>query len=157
MLLLLLCRVVVVVVVVVLKSALCWGMMIFEFNSCLSRFLCTLCGGFRRAQRKNSAAPLQHYRAEVLTNSFSLSVRIFIRRKPRARTKKVNRSKRSKRQTRRRRRRRRRNKIIRIRKTQTSSTIYPATKSTSQTSSPVDEPVDRRGRCLRNRCTPRRT
>ena len=133
-------------------------MMIFEFNSCLSRFLCTLCGGFRRAQRKNSAAPLQHYRAEVLTNSFSLSVRIFIRRKPRARTTKVNRSKRSKRQTRRRRRRRRRrNKMFRIRKTQTSSTIYPATKSTSQTSSPVDEPVDRRGRCLRNRCTPRRT
>ena len=139
-------------------------MMIFEFNSCLSRFLCTLCGGFRRAQRKNSAAPLRYSRAEVLTNSFSLSlslsVRIkFIRRKPRARTTKVNRSKRSKRQTRRRRRRRRRrrNKMIRIRKTQTSSTIYPATKSTSQTSSPVDEPVDRRGRCLRNRCTPRRT
>ena len=137
-------------------------MMIFEFNSCLSRFLCTLCGGFRRAQRENSAAPLQYYRAEVLTNSFSLSLSVrikFIRRKPRARTTKVNRSKRSKRQTRRRRRRRRRrrNKMIRIRKTQTSSTIYPATKSTSQTSSPVDEPVDRRGRCLRNRCTPRRT
>ena len=132
-------------------------MMIFEFNSCLSRFLCAPCGGFRRARRENSAAPLRYSRAEVLTNSFSLSVRIFIRRKPRARTKKVNRSKRSKRQTRRRRRRRRRNKIIRIRKTQTSSTIYPATKSTSQTSSPVDEPVDRRGRCLRNRCTPRRT
>lgn len=145
----------VVVVVVVIKSALCLGMMIFEFNSCLSRFLCTLCGGFKRVQRKNSAAPLQYYRAEVLTNSFSFYVRIFIRRKPRARTRKVNRSKRSKRQTRR--RRRRRNKIIRIRKTQTSSTIYPATKSTSQTSSPVDEPVDRRGRCLRNRCTPRRT
>jgi hypothetical protein len=136
-----------------LLRALCvW---IFEFNSCLSRFLCTLCGGFKRVQRKNSAAPLQYYRAEVLTNSFSFYVRIFIRRKPRARTRKVNRSKRSKRQTRR--RRRRRNKIIRIRKTQTSSTIYPATKSTRQTSSPVDEPVDRRGRCLRNRCTPRRT
>jgi len=92
-------------------------------------------------------------RADVLTNSLSLY--IHIRRKPRARTKKVNRSKRSKRQTRRRRRRRKMQ--IRIRKTQTSSTIYPATKSTSQTSSPVDVPVDRRGRCLRNRCTPRRT
>ena len=139
---------------------MCWGMMIFEFNSCLSRFLCALCGGFRRARRENSAAPLRCSRAEVLTNSFSLSLSVrikFIRRKPRARTTKVNRSKRSKRQTRRRRRRRRRNKMIRIRKTQTSSTIYPATKSTSQTSSPVDEPVDRRGRCLRNRCTPRRT
>ena len=139
---------------------MCWGMMIFEFNSCLSRFLSAPCGGFRRARRENSAAPLRYSRAEVLTNSFSLSLSVrikFIRRKPRARTTKVNRSKRSKRQTRRRRRRRRRNKIIRIRKTQTSSTIYPATKSTSQTSSPVDEPVDRRGRCLRNRCTPRRT
>jgi len=49
-------------------------MMIFEFNSCLSRFLCTLCGGFRRARRKNSAAPLRYSRAEVLTNSFSLSL-----------------------------------------------------------------------------------
>ena len=127
----------------------------------LARFLCALCGGFRRARRENSAAPLRYSRAEVLTNSFSLSLSVrikFIRRKPRARTTKVNRSKRSKRQTRRRRRRRRRrNKMFRIRKTQTSSTIYPATKSTSQTSSPVDEPVDRRGRCLRNRCTPRRT
>ena len=127
----------------------------------LSRFLCAACGGLRRARRENSAAPLRYSRAEVLTNSFSLSLSVrikFIRRKPRARTTKVNRSKRSKRQTRRRRsRRRRRNKMIRIRKTQTSSTIYPATKSTSQTSSPVDEPVDRRGRCLRNRCTPRRT
>ena len=104
-----------------------------------------------------TALPLCSTRADVLTNSLSLY--IYIRRKPRARTTKVNRSKRSKRQTRRRRRRRRRrrNKMIRIRKTQTSSTIYPATKSTSQTSSPVDEPVDRRGRCLRNRCTPRRT
>ena len=71
------CRVVVVVVVVVLRRALCvcWGMMIFEFNSCLSRFLCALCGGFRRARRENSAAPLRYSRAEVLTNSFfSLSL-----------------------------------------------------------------------------------
>lgn len=50
---------------------MCWGMMIFEFNSCLSRFLCALCGGFRR---ENSAAPLRCSRAEVLTNSFSLSL-----------------------------------------------------------------------------------
>jgi hypothetical protein len=128
----------------------CWGMMIFEFNSCLSR----------RETRCASAVLSRRSADEFLFSlSLSLSVRIkFIRRKPRARTTKVNRSKRSKRQTRRRRsRRRRRNKMIRIRKTQTSSTIYPATKSTSQTSSPVDEPVDRRGRCLRNRCTPRRT
>ena len=129
---------------------MCWGMMIFEFNSCLSR----------RETRCASAVLSRRSADEFLFSlSLSLSVRIkFIRRKPRARTTKVNRSKRSKRQTRRRRsRRRRRNKMIRIRKTQTSSTIYPATKSTSQTSSPVDEPVDRRGRCLRNRCTPRRT
>ena len=53
---------------------MCWGMMIFEFNSCLARFLCALCGGFRRARRENSAAPLQYSRAEVLTNSFSLSL-----------------------------------------------------------------------------------
>ena len=49
-------------------------MMIFEFNSCLSRFLCALCGGFRRARRENSAAPLRYSRAEVLTSSFSLSL-----------------------------------------------------------------------------------
>ena len=40
----------------------------------LSRFLCALCGGFRRARRENSAAPLRYSRAEVLTNSFSLSL-----------------------------------------------------------------------------------
>ena len=51
-----------------------------------------------------TALPLCSTRADVLTNSLSLY--IYIRRKPRARTKKVNRSKRSKRQTRRRRRRR---------------------------------------------------
>ena len=48
--------------------------MIFEFNSCLSRFLCVHRGGFRRARRENSAAPLRYSRAEVLTNSFSLSL-----------------------------------------------------------------------------------
>ena len=53
---------------------MCWGMMIFEFNSCLSRFLSAPCGGFRRARRENSAAPLRYSRAEVLTNSFSLSL-----------------------------------------------------------------------------------
>ena len=52
-------------------------MMIFEFNSCLSRFLFTLCAGFKRVQRKNSAAPLQYYRAEVLTNSLSLCTYIY--------------------------------------------------------------------------------
>ena len=53
-------------------------MMIFEFNSCLSRFLCALCGGFRRARRENSAVPLRYSRAEVLTNSFSLSLCAYI-------------------------------------------------------------------------------
>ena len=38
------------------------------------RFLCAFCGGFRRARRENSAAPLRYSRAEVLTNSFSLSL-----------------------------------------------------------------------------------
>ena len=32
-----------------LLRALRWGMMIFEFNSFLSLFLFTLCGGFKRA------------------------------------------------------------------------------------------------------------
>ena len=58
---------------------MCWGMMIFEFNSCLSRrFLCALCGGFRRARRENSAVTLRYSRAEVLTNSFSLSLCAYI-------------------------------------------------------------------------------
>jgi len=82
------------------------------------------------------------------------------RRKPKARTKKKkkkknNQRKRSKRKTKR--RRKRRETLIRIRKTQTSSTIYPATKSTLRSSFPVAGPLDRPGRCLRSKCTRRRT
>jgi len=90
-----------------------------------------------------------------LTRSFSLS--ISSRRKPKARTKKKkktnNQRKRSKRKT----KSQRRKKLIRIRKTQTSSTIYPAMKSTLRSSFPVAGPLDRPGRCLRSKCTRRRT
>ena len=50
-------------------------MMIFEFNSFLSLFLFTLCGGFKRVQRKNSAAPLQYSRRS--TDEFPLSIHVY--------------------------------------------------------------------------------
>ena len=90
----------------------------------------------------------------------TLSLSRSSRRKRTARTKKKkkktnNQRKRSKRKTKR--RRKRRETLIRIRKTQTSSTIYPATKSTLRSSFPVAGPLDRPGRCLRSKCTRRRT
>ena len=100
-------------------------------------------------------------RAFTLFLSFSLSRSS--RRKPKARTKKKkkkkkktnNQRKRSKRKTKS--QRRKRETLIRIRKTQTSSTIYPAMRSTLRSSFPVVGPLDRPGRCLRSKCTLRRT